>query len=102
MPNRFLVTCLLCMWVYTICAPALSCLCTEDPVLILSLNSNEEEPGEGEKHDGIEEIKALPENLRVPLVPLLVEIVPHLHHLESSLDLVQEVVLPPPEGRQLS
>jgi hypothetical protein len=74
----------------------------EDPVRILSMNSNEEEPGEGEKQDGMEEIKALPEKLHLRLITPLVEIAPHLHHPESSLDLVHEVVLPPPEGRLLS
>jgi hypothetical protein len=74
----------------------------ENPALIVSMNASEEEPGEGEKQDCQEEIKALPETTQFGPIPSSSENTPLPHNPVNSLELVQEVVLPPPEGRPLS
>lgn len=74
----------------------------EDPVLIVSINTSEEEPGEGEEQGGTEELKAFPETWLLRLIPQAEEKALPPHTRVSSLELVQEVVLPPPEGHPLS
>ncbi|MDX1331586.1 MAG: hypothetical protein R3252_01035 [Robiginitalea sp.] len=74
----------------------------EDPALIVSINAGEEEPGEGEAQDGMEEPKALPKPLLIRLIMPAEEKALPPHTRVSSLELVQEVVLPPPERHPLS
>ena len=90
------------MWVSAICAPAVFYLSMEDPGRIVSINASEEEPGEGEEQDSTEGLKALPQTLFMRLIIQAEEnaLTPHTH--ASSLDFVQEIVLPPPEGHPLS
>ena len=74
----------------------------EDPALIVSMSANEEEPGEGEKQDCMEETKALPETLHLHLITRAEQKTPPPHNRVNRLDLVHEVVLPPPEVSPLS
>jgi len=85
------------MWVFSICAPSVFYLSIEDPSPIVSMDANGEEPGEGEKQDFTEEIKALPETLHLRLITQADKKTPPLEKLVNSFDIVHEVVLPPPE-----
>ena len=90
------------MWVSSICAPAVFYLSMEDPLLIVSISASEEEPGEGEEQDIAEELNGLPEPLLLRLTVQPEEKALPAHPRVSSLELVQEVVLPPPEGHPLT
>jgi hypothetical protein len=86
------------MWVFSICAPTVFYLGMEDPTLIVSVNAGEEEePGEGEKQDVMEETKALPGTLQLQRITRAQGKTPPSHNRVNSLELVHEVVLPPPE-----
>ena len=97
MTNRYIVTFFLCMWVISITAPSLFYFAIEDPALIITMNANEEEPGEAEKKDSSEETLVLPETLHIQLV--LAAAGPSLI-LKDQIDLpdiIREIILPPPE-----
>ena len=85
------------MWVISITAPPLFYLTMEDPALMVSMNVNEEEPGEGEKQDCPEETLAPPETLRLQLIIAAVTYSPIQKDQVNHLDIVHEVFLPPPE-----
>ena len=80
------------MWVISITAPPLFYLTMEDHALMVSMNANEEEPGEGEKQDCPEETLAPPE-----LIIATATNSPILKDQVNHLDIVHEVFLPPPE-----
>ena len=67
MTYRYVVTCLLCVWMFAICAPSVFYVSMEDPGIAVSMNASEEEPGEGEKQDGMEETLALPDTPQLRL-----------------------------------
>jgi hypothetical protein len=85
------------MWVISITAPSLFYFAMEDPALIISMNANEEEPGEVEKKDSTEETLVPRETLHIQMViaaagPSLI--------LKDQIDLpdiIREIILPPPE-----
>lgn len=85
------------MWVISITAPSVFYLTMEDPGLIVSMNANEEESGEEEKQDCPEETLTPPETFRLQLVLMAAENSLLLKDQVSSLDIVHEVILPPPE-----
>jgi hypothetical protein len=63
----------------------------------ISLNSGEEEPGEGEKKDSVEENLALPVSWNVPLglVPAERTLPPKNNTIHQEI--IREIILPPPE-----
>ena len=98
MKSRFLVTCLLWVWVFAISAPSILYATTKDASFIISLNTNEEEPGEGEKKDSVEETLILTESWYL---------LPGYTFQDRSLlpayrptmqDHIEEIVLPPPQA----
>lgn len=96
---RFVVTYMLCVWVFSILAPPALYYAADDPSLSISFSAGEEEPGEGEKKEGSEESTALPESwLSHPGEPekLAVKDAPPRPKLPEK---IWEVASPPPEGR---
>ena len=85
------------MWVFSICAPSVFYFSIEDPTLIVSISANEEEPGELETQDCMEGTKALPEIQHLPLIGPADDQISPLENPASHLEIVYEVVLPPPE-----
>ena len=69
---------------------------------MVSMNPGEEEPGEEEKQDCKEETLTPPETLRLHLVILASENSLVQKFQYNHLDIVREVVLPPPEPCLLS
>ncbi|MEJ2584650.1 MAG: hypothetical protein P8Z38_06280 [Robiginitalea sp.] len=90
------------MWVFCISAPPVFYLSTEDPSPVITMNAGEEEPGEGEKQDCTEETLALPHTLQLSLFPQAIAYSLPLKNQVSSLDIIHEVILPPPEGHLYS
>lgn len=97
MTNRYIVICFLCMWVISITAPPVFYFTIEDPALIISMNANEEEPGETEKQDFKEETLAPPETMYLQLIITAAENSLLLKDRANRFDIVREVILPPPE-----
>ena len=97
MKSRFLVTCLLWVWVFAISAPSILYATTNDASFIISLNTNEEEPGEGEKKDSVEETLILTESWY--LLPGYTfqdrNLLPAYRPMIQ--DHIEEIVLPPPQ-----
>jgi hypothetical protein len=98
MISRFVITCMLCVWVFSIVAPPALFWAGDDPSLTVSLNDSEEEPGEGEKTDGREEFPS-------PSVPCLFQPgMPEKPARQGTTlpagfpEVVWEVVSPPPEA----
>jgi hypothetical protein len=98
MMTRVVITSLLCIWVFAISAPSILYLTTEDAALIISLSANEEEPGEGEKKDGLEETLTMPETWQLFLGFSFSQ--KDLLQLDSGAEQesIQEIILPPPES----
>lgn len=98
MKSRFLVTCLLWVWIFSISAPSILYVTIEDTSLIISLNSNEEEPGEGEKKDSVEETLILTESWH--LLPGYTfkgrNLLPA--YRPTMQEHIEEIILPPPEA----
>ena len=85
------------MWVISITAPSVFYFTLEDPALLISMNANEEEPGEAEKQDYKEETLTPPETLHLQLVIASADNSLILKDQVNTLDIVREVILPPPE-----
>ncbi len=90
------------MWVFCISAPLAFFVESEDASQMVSMNANEEEPGEPEFFDGMEEGQALSETCSFRGVPFPSGNVLPLENPVSRLDIVPEVSLPPPEGNLLT
>jgi hypothetical protein len=90
------------MWVFSICAPSVFYFSIEDPSLMVSMNASEEEPGEGEKQDCLEESKALTETQHLRLITQADKKISPLQNPVTCLEIVSEVVLPPPEKSPFS
>lgn len=102
MTPRFVVTCLLCVWVFSITAPALLHMAMDENSVLISLSCGEEEPGEGEKKDYAEENLALPVSWNIPLGRALAKRSLPLNNAGSHQEIISEIVLPPPEGLAIS
>ena len=98
MKSRFLVTCLLWVWIFSISAPSILYVTTKDVSFIISLNTNEEEPGEGEKKDSVEETLILTESWY--LLPAYTfqnrGFLPA--YRPTMQDHIEDIVLPPPQA----
>lgn len=73
----------------------------EDPALIVSMSASEEEPGEGEKQDCIEGTQPVPQTLHLRLITQADKKTSTPPIPANCLEIVSEVVLPPPEKSSL-
>lgn len=97
MKSRFLVTCLLWVWVFAVSAPSILYIATKDASLIVSLNASEEEPGEGEKKDIAEETLILQESMQLFLGYAFREGDLPRTTTPQAEEFFEEIILPPPE-----
>lgn len=101
MPNQFLVTCCLCVWLFSISAPAVFTLGMEDPALVASTAAGEEEPGEGETKDSPQELWALQGTRQLHFITrVAADRLPFIGRA-NRFQIIREVVLPPPEATLL-
>lgn len=97
MMNRAVITSLLYIWVIAISAPSILYLTTEDASLIISLNTNEEESGEGEKKEGLEENLTMPESWQLILGFAFRQKNLLQTDAGAEQETLREIILPPPE-----
>ncbi len=102
MKSRFLVTCLLWVWIFAVSAPSILYIATKDASLIISLNASEEEPGEGGKKDSTEETLILQESMQIFLgLTFRDRNLPRTSTPEAQ-EFFKEIILPPPEHSRVS
>ncbi len=98
MKSRFLVTCLLWVWVFAVSAPSILYIATEDASLIISLNASEEEPGEGEKKGSTEEFLVPEESMQFCLGYVFRDRSLPRTSTPKAPEFFGEIILPPPEA----
>ena len=73
-----------------------------DSSLLITMNANEEEPGEAEKKDATEEPLSLPESWQLTLRRSQMKEKLLLVDLEITQEIIREIILPPPEFLRIS